>query len=324
MIATHHNLCFLSDSTIPTSHHNNNSSHESTVLSFLASILKPESDILARLDAAVADGADVMSISIEEENMPLFQDNIAIASFASIQKGIFVSCATGNSGPFNGTVTNIAPWVLTIGASTTDRKIKATKKLGNNKDFDGESLFQPKGSPSSTLLPLLYASSNEQLVNEVKFNEYSFVVVSAGYDRSLRAWDYRSHSTEPIRIIDTFLDNVMSICLTKIEIIAGSVDGIVRTFDIRIDGIVSLYQMMIFFGQLEKDILSSELQLTLLTRLAYENKNQPIILHHCFCIEAFARCKTALCCIRTRGEAANTWKWQWESMESPTRGDCDS
>ncbi|CAI9271515.1 unnamed protein product [Lactuca saligna] len=159
--------------------------------------------------------------------MPFFQDNIAIASFAAIQKGIFVSCATGNSGPFNGTATNIAPWVLTIGASTTDRKIKATKKLGNNKEFDGESLFQPKGSPSSTLLPLVYA---------VKFNEYASVVVSAGYDRSLRAWDCRSHSIEPIRIIDTFLDSVMSICLTKTEIIAGSVDGTVRTFDIRIDG----------------------------------------------------------------------------------------
>ncbi|CAI9285918.1 unnamed protein product [Lactuca saligna] len=73
-------------------------------------------------------------------------------------------------------------------------------------------------------------------VNEVKFNEYAFVVVSAGYDRSLRAWDCRSHSTEPIRIIDTFLDSVMSICLTKTEIIVGSVDGTVRTFDIRIDG----------------------------------------------------------------------------------------
>nr|KAJ0222658.1 hypothetical protein LSAT_V11C200085160 [Lactuca sativa] len=153
------------------------------------------SDILTGLDAAIADGADVISISIGEENMPFFQDSIAIASFAAIQKGIFVSCVTGNSGPFNGTATNIAPWVLTIGASTTDRKIKATKKLGNNKEFDG-------------------------------------------YDRSLRAWDCKSHSTEPIRIIDTFLDSVMSICLTKTEIIAGSVDGTVRTFDIRIDGTV--------------------------------------------------------------------------------------
>ncbi|OVA00249.1 WD40 repeat [Macleaya cordata] len=71
-------------------------------------------------------------------------------------------------------------------------------------------------------------------VNAVKFNEYSSVVVSAGYDQSVRAWDCRSHSTEPIQIIDTFTDSVMSICLTKTEIIAGCVDGTVRTFDIRL------------------------------------------------------------------------------------------
>uniref|UniRef100_A0A2N9GWF1 Uncharacterized protein n=1 Tax=Fagus sylvatica TaxID=28930 RepID=A0A2N9GWF1_FAGSY len=71
-------------------------------------------------------------------------------------------------------------------------------------------------------------------VNAVKFNEYSSVVVSAGYDQSLRAWDCRSHSNEPIQVIDTFSDSVMSVCLTKSEIIAGSVDGTVRTFDMRI------------------------------------------------------------------------------------------
>ncbi|XP_058090969.1 uncharacterized protein LOC131237288 isoform X2 [Magnolia sinica] len=71
-------------------------------------------------------------------------------------------------------------------------------------------------------------------VNSVKFNEYGSVVVSAGYDRSVRAWDCRSHSTEPIQIIDTFSDSVMSVCLTKSEILAGSVDGTARTFDIRI------------------------------------------------------------------------------------------
>lgn len=70
-------------------------------------------------------------------------------------------------------------------------------------------------------------------VNAVKFNEYGSVVVSAGYDRSVRTWDCRSQSTEPIQIVDTFTDSVMSICLTKTEIIAGSVDGTVRTFDIR-------------------------------------------------------------------------------------------
>ncbi|XP_023747227.1 subtilisin-like protease 4 [Lactuca sativa] len=123
----------------------------------------PDSDILAGIDAAVADGVDVISMSLGlEEKLPFFHDNIAIASFAAVEKGIFVSCAAGNFGPINGTATNLAPWVLTVGASTTDRKIKATAKLGNDKEFDGESLFQPKGSPSSTLSPLVYAGANEK------------------------------------------------------------------------------------------------------------------------------------------------------------------
>eukprot|EP01018_Ginkgo_biloba_P018607 Gb_17555 [translate_table: standard] len=71
-------------------------------------------------------------------------------------------------------------------------------------------------------------------VNSVKFNEYGAAIISAGYDRTVRAWDCRSHSTEPIQTIDTFSDSVMSVCLTKTEILAGSVDGTIRTFDIRI------------------------------------------------------------------------------------------
>ncbi|GKV06693.1 hypothetical protein SLEP1_g18551 [Rubroshorea leprosula] len=35
-------------------------------------------------------------------------------------------------------------------------------------------------------------------VNAVKFNEYASVVVSTGYDRSLHAWECRSHNIEPI------------------------------------------------------------------------------------------------------------------------------
>ncbi|KAL0008206.1 hypothetical protein SO802_009708 [Lithocarpus litseifolius] len=44
-------------------------------------------------------------------------------------------------------------------------------------------------------------------VNAVKFNEYSSVVVLAGYDQSLRAWDCKSHSTEPILVYIYFSVN---------------------------------------------------------------------------------------------------------------------
>ncbi|RVX15399.1 Subtilisin-like protease SBT1.4 [Vitis vinifera] len=119
----------------------------------------PESDVIAGLDAAVEDGVDVISISLGDPAVPFFQDNIAVGSFAAMQKGIFVSCSAGNSGPFNTTLSNEAPWILTVGASSIDRTIKAAAKLGNGEQFDGETLFQPSDFPA-TQLPLVYAGMN--------------------------------------------------------------------------------------------------------------------------------------------------------------------
>ncbi|XP_045792508.1 subtilisin-like protease 4 [Trifolium pratense] len=120
----------------------------------------PESDILAALDAAVEDGVDVISISLGlNEPPPFFNDSTAIGAFAATQKGIFVSCSAGNSGPSEGSLVNGAPWILTVGASTIDRSIVATAVLGDGETFDGESVFQPSDF-YPTLLPLAYAGVN--------------------------------------------------------------------------------------------------------------------------------------------------------------------
>ncbi|OWM71944.1 hypothetical protein CDL15_Pgr017827 [Punica granatum] len=118
-----------------------------------------ESDILAAMDAAIADGVDVLSLSLGGGSVPFFDDSIAIGAFAAMEKGIFVSCSAGNDGPLNSTLSNEAPWILTVGASSIDRTIKATARLGNAGTYDGESLFQPKDFPSR-LVPLVYAGAN--------------------------------------------------------------------------------------------------------------------------------------------------------------------
>ncbi|URD80778.1 subtilisin-like protease [Musa troglodytarum] len=107
------------------------------------------SDILAGMDAAVADGVDVLSLSLDE-------DTIAVGAFGAIEKGVFVSCAAGNSGPVPSTLSNEAPWILTVAASTMDRNIRVTVMLGNGLSFDGESIFQPNSFPPA-LYPLVYA-----------------------------------------------------------------------------------------------------------------------------------------------------------------------
>ncbi|KAH6818158.1 hypothetical protein C2S51_001761 [Perilla frutescens var. frutescens] len=116
-----------------------------------------ESQILAAMDAAIDDGVDILSLSLGGFPDHFYADNIAVGAFSAMQKGIFVSCSAGNSGPFRVSLSNTAPWILTVGASTIDRSITATAVLGNNQTFDGQSLFQPRNFPTK-MVPLVYPS----------------------------------------------------------------------------------------------------------------------------------------------------------------------
>ncbi|CAI9095703.1 OLC1v1031699C2 [Oldenlandia corymbosa var. corymbosa] len=107
-----------------------------------------ESAILAAMDTAIGDGVDILSLSLGGHSLQFFADNIAIGAYSAMEKGIFVSCAAGNSGPSDGSLSNEAPWILTVGASTIDRKIRSTAVLGNKVQLDGESLYQPKDFPA--------------------------------------------------------------------------------------------------------------------------------------------------------------------------------
>ncbi|XP_057997908.1 subtilisin-like protease [Hevea brasiliensis] len=118
-----------------------------------------EADILAAMDSAVEDGVDVISLSVGGPSLPFYDDGIAIGAFGAFRKGIFVSCSAGNWGPQERSLSNEAPWIATVGASTVDREIRAIVLLGNNSTFNGQSLFQPKDFPSK-FLPLVYAGAN--------------------------------------------------------------------------------------------------------------------------------------------------------------------
>ncbi|KAJ8555688.1 hypothetical protein K7X08_013184 [Anisodus acutangulus] len=101
------------------------------------------------MDAAIDDGVDILSLSLGGSTKPFHDDNIALGAYSATERGIFVSCSAGNSGPFSRTVANEAPWILTVGASTHDRKLKVTVKVGNKEEFEGESAYHPKTSNST-------------------------------------------------------------------------------------------------------------------------------------------------------------------------------
>lgn len=90
-------------------------------------------DILAAFDAAIADGVDVLSLSLGALENDFFSDAVAIGAFHASKKGIFVASSAGNEGPNPGTVNNNAPWILTVGASSSDRQVQTDVVLGNGK-----------------------------------------------------------------------------------------------------------------------------------------------------------------------------------------------
>ncbi|PNT31044.1 hypothetical protein POPTR_006G114500v4 [Populus trichocarpa] len=103
-------------------------------------------DLLAAFDDAISDGVDIISVSIGGASRSFFQDPIAIGSFHSMKKGILTSCSAGNNGPYPGSVENVAPWIMTIAATSIDRQFTTAVKLGNGMKATGISIntFSPK------------------------------------------------------------------------------------------------------------------------------------------------------------------------------------
>lgn len=118
-----------------------------------------DSDILAAFDSAVSDGVDVISLSVGGVVVPYYLDSIAIGAFGAADAGVFVSASAGNGGPGGLTVTNIAPWVTSVGAGTMDRDFPANVKLGNGKNINGVSIYGGPVLTPGRLYPLVYAGS---------------------------------------------------------------------------------------------------------------------------------------------------------------------
>ncbi|PKI40534.1 hypothetical protein CRG98_039094 [Punica granatum] len=100
-----------------------------------------DADILAAMDDAISDGVDILSLSLSPTppQPSYFHDTISIGVFHAFQKGILVSASAGNSF-FPRTAINVAPWILTVAASTVDREFTTNIYLGNSKLVKGYSL----------------------------------------------------------------------------------------------------------------------------------------------------------------------------------------
>ncbi|VVB16571.1 unnamed protein product [Arabis nemorensis] len=114
--------------------------------------------LLSGFDDAIADGVDLITISIGDKTARTFEnDPIAIGAFHATAKGILTVSSAGNSGPQASTVCAVAPWMLTVAASTTNRGFVTKVVLGNGKTLVGKSVnaFDMKGKK----YPLVYGKS---------------------------------------------------------------------------------------------------------------------------------------------------------------------
>lgn len=111
-------------------------------------------DIVSAIDDAVADGVDVINMSIGGTSESDVFDPEAQAFRRAANVGIFVANSAGNSGPGASTLDHPAPWVTTVAASTF-RISEAALELGNGQRYVGASIT--RGLPEQT--PLVSAES---------------------------------------------------------------------------------------------------------------------------------------------------------------------
>lgn len=94
-------------------------------------------DVLKVFDDAINDNVDIITISAgksvaKSSNYNYADDVFTISTFHAFMQGILTSASAGNEGGFgSSTVTNSAPWVLTVAASVDNRDFVSTVQLGN-------------------------------------------------------------------------------------------------------------------------------------------------------------------------------------------------
>jgi subtilisin family serine protease len=96
-------------------------------------------DTVAAIDQAVADGVDVINYSISGTQTN-FRDPVELAFLFAADAGVFVAASAGNSGPNTGTVAHPSPWITTVAAGTHNRDGQGSVTLGNGATYFGASV----------------------------------------------------------------------------------------------------------------------------------------------------------------------------------------
>lgn len=114
--------------------------------------------ILAAIEQATKDSVDVINMSISGGLDP-WGDNTELAFLAARAAGVVVAVSAGNDGPKVGSVNHASPWLLSVAATTHNRRLVGS--LTNISSTDGMTLTnltgQSIGAALTTSAVLVYA-----------------------------------------------------------------------------------------------------------------------------------------------------------------------
>jgi subtilisin family serine protease len=109
------------------------------------------SDSVAAIEDAVADGVDVINYSIGSTSESSVLDPVEMAFMGAAAAGVFVSVSAGNSGPGTSTLDHPSPWEMTVAASTF-RISEQKLVLGNGEQYIGASTTGSLTDPTPMVL----------------------------------------------------------------------------------------------------------------------------------------------------------------------------
>ncbi|WP_321469894.1 S8 family serine peptidase [uncultured Paludibaculum sp.] len=105
--------------------------------------------IIKAFDDAVADGMDVISLSVGDDFAPRIEDDPDVAAVQrATEAGVIVVIAAGNNGPGMNTVGSpaTAPSAITVGATTNDRTFASNVEISGLSSYVAYNGYEPAGS----------------------------------------------------------------------------------------------------------------------------------------------------------------------------------
>lgn len=106
---------------------------------------------------------DVVSISLGSINsatgVPCL-NSFDVALLFAVSAGVVVVHAAGNSGPYPSTMNSYGPWVVSVGASLSDRSYENHVVTRNNQSFVGTGFSGNKSNLDSTSIHLVTISTS--------------------------------------------------------------------------------------------------------------------------------------------------------------------